>query len=338
MKEKGKMCGALLRWYRRAGRVLPWRGEGMDPYRVWLSEIMLQQTTVAAVIPYYERFVDRWGCVESLAAASAQDVLGMWAGLGYYARARNLHDCAREVVRRGGFPSTEKELLSLPGIGPYTAAAIAAIGFGRHAVVVDGNVKRVLSRVFAIETVLEETDFYKPASALTPKRGAGVYAQALMDLGATVCRPRTPSCEVCPWEGFCEARARGVPEQFPRRRPKGAKPLRRGLVFWIQRSDGAVLVCERPPTGLLGGMLGFPTSSWAAGSFPGLESCAPIQASWRHLGMVRHTFTHFHLELEVYGARVRTRRLDGEWIKDFQILPSLMRKVAQCAQNKDKST
>ena len=339
MKKKGKpapqMRAALLRWFGREGRKLPWRGT-RDPYKVWVSEIMLQQTTVAAVIPYYERFIKRWDCVENLAKASQAEVLGFWAGLGYYARARNLHRCAQDVAQKGKFPPNEQELKKLPGIGTYTAAAIAAISFGRHAVVIDTNVKRVLARVFAI-TSLQKTDFYTYAAALTPKKGAAKYAQALMDLGALVCRPKNPFCERCPWETFCEARY--SPQKFPRRLPKKPKLLRRGLVFWIQRPDNTVLVQRRPPAGLLGGMLGFPTSAWAK-NFKTLESCAPCKLRWRRLGTVRHTFTHFHLELEVYGARVRSKKLQhqlqhqlqGQWIKDFCALPSLMRKVAHCAE------
>jgi A/G-specific adenine glycosylase len=312
MRDRGPEAGVLLAWYDRMARPLPWRvrpaereaGMVPDPYRVWLSEVMLQQTTVAAAIPYFRRFIDRWPTVESLAAASDAEVMAAWAGLGYYARARNLLACARTVAASGGrFPATEEGLRALPGIGGYTAAAVAAIAFGRPAVVVDGNVERVMARVFALETPLPEA---KPllkshAARLTPDERPGDYAQAVMDLGATVCVPRRPACGVCPWVAACAGRAAGIAAALPAKRDKPAKPVRRGTVWLALRDDGAVLLERRPPRGLLGGMLGLPGTDWAEAGAAGEP---PLAASWQAAGAVRHTFTHFHLELAVEAARI----------------------------------
>jgi A/G-specific adenine glycosylase len=335
----------LLAWYDRHRRVLPWRakpGETADPYRVWLSEIMLQQTTVKAVAPYFARFLARWPDVQSLAAAPLDDVLRLWAGLGYYARARNLHACARAVVERGGFPRTESELLELPGIGRYTAAAVAAIAYDVKAVPVDGNVERVVTRLFAVEDELPgaKPDIHRHAQTLAPERRAGDFAQALMDLGATICTPAKPACALCPWMDTCAARRRGDPQSFPRKAPKREGRLRRGAAFVLVRADGCVLVRSRPPKGLLGGMTEVPTGAWgyefdhadALKDQPRLESAKP---RWRRLpGVVRHVFTHFPLELTVYAAEVPARTAaprDARWtpIADLpgEALPNVMRKV-----------
>jgi A/G-specific adenine glycosylase len=300
----------LLAWYDRMARPLPWRvrpaeraaGRLPDPYRVWLSEIMLQQTTVAAVLPYFAAFTSRWPSAAALAAASEAEVMAAWAGLGYYARARNLVACARTVAAAGGrFPDTEAGLRALPGIGPYTAAAIAAIAFDRKAVVVDGNVERVMARLFAVATPLPDA---KPvlrarAADLTPAERPGDYAQAVMDLGATVCVPRCPACGVCPWLRACVGRAAGIAPALPLKRDKAAKPIRRGTAWVALRADGAVLLEERPARGLLGGMLGLPGGGW-----DGAGAAAPFAADWRAAGSVRHTFTHFYLELTVEAARI----------------------------------
>ena len=334
---------ALLAWYDRHQRRLPWRaaaGEAADPYRVWLSEIMLQQTTVKAVAPYFGRFIARWPTVAALAAAPLEDVLKAWAGLGYYARARNLHACAGEVVTHHGgvFPANEDELRALPGIGPYTAAAIAAIAFGRRATAIDGNVERVVARLYAIGDVLQEVKprIRRLAQALTPARRSGDFAQALMDLGATLCTPRKPACALCPWSEPCVARQRGDPETFPRRAQKRHGELRKGAAFWITRRDGFLLVRTRPVNGLLGGMTEVPTSAWTR-DFDDRRALreAPLRASWRPLpGVVRHTFTHFPLELIVYAANVpggTQAPADTRWLAPGALadeaFPSLMRKV-----------
>ncbi len=334
----------LLAWYDRHRRAMPWRapaGERMAPYRVWLSEIMLQQTTVATVGAYFRRFVERWPTAEALAAAPLDEVLSAWAGLGYYARARNLHACAKAVVERhsGVFPEDEAALLALPGIGPYTAAAIRAIAFDYPASAVDGNVERVIARLYAIETPLPaaKEEMRARAAALVPNKRAGDYAQAMMDLGATVCVPRNPRCIICPLMETCLARKRDIAEELPRRAPKAEKPTRRGLAFVLLRKDGAILLRKRPPKGLLGGMDEVPSSDWREGGFMLAEALcqAPVNAKWRTLqGLVRHTFTHFHLELTVARACVSTK-VDGEWCSldrlDERALPTVMRKVIEHA-------
>jgi A/G-specific adenine glycosylase len=336
----------LLDWYDRHRRTLPWRapaGERAVPYLVWLSEIMLQQTTVATVGDYFHRFVKRWPTVEALAAAPIDEVLSAWAGLGYYARAHNLHACARAVQERHGgvFPCSEEELLALPGIGRYTAAAIRAIAFDEPASAVDGNVERVIARLFAIETPLPDAkaEINLQAAALVPAQRAGDYAQAMMDLGATVCTPRGPRCVICPLMAGCEARKRGVAEELPRRAAKALKPTRRGLAFVLTRKDGAVLLRKRPPRGLLGGMDEVPSSDWREGVLSVTEALkqAPVPARWKVLdGGVRHTFTHFHLELAVAHAAAATSGLarlapGSAWCTIDQMteraLPTVMRKV-----------
>jgi A/G-specific adenine glycosylase len=333
----------LLRWYDRHRRVLPWRakkGERADPYRVWLSEIMLQQTTVKAAAPYYARFLARFPTVAELAAAPLEDVLKLWAGLGYYARARNLHACAKAVVGRHSsmFPGSEEELRALPGIGAYTAAAIAAIAFDQPASPVDGNIERVIARLFAVE---EELPAAKPriralAESLTPQRRAGDFAQSMMDLGATICTPKKPACALCPWMASCDARERGDQESFPRKAEKKTGALRRGAAFVAVRADGFLLVRTRPEKGLLGGMTEVPTTEWLR-EFDDTTAlgAAPLKTRWRRtLGVVTHTFTHFPLELTVYAANApaRTAAPTGmRWIPLADVhgeaLPNVMRKV-----------
>jgi A/G-specific adenine glycosylase len=336
----------LLAWYDRHRRRLPWRaapGLRADPYGVWLSEIMLQQTTVAAVIPYYERFMTLWPRVEDLAAASLDDVLTAWAGLGYYARARNLHRAAVVVAAElgGRFPDTEAALLKLPGIGPYTAAAIAAIAFDRPARVVDGNVERVVARLFAVETPLPaaKAELRAHAEPLTPKRRPGDFAQAMMDLGATVCLPRTPKCSLCPLACHCAAEKKGIAARLPRRAPKAERPTRRAVAFWTARDGGTILLRRRPPKGLLGGMMEVPSTPWRAAPWREAEALAqaPIAAEWTELpGLVRHTFTHFHLELTVWAGRASDgQEAEGRWVRlddlGGEALPSVMRKVVRHA-------
>jgi A/G-specific adenine glycosylase len=331
-------AAALLAWYDRHARRLPWRAEGRavpDPYRVWLSEVMLQQTTVAAVKSYFETFTTRWPTVEALAAAPEADVMSAWAGLGYYARARNLIACARMVAEKGGrFPDDEEALRALPGIGRYTAAAVAAIAFGRRAVVIDGNVERVIARLFAIEEPLPDARprIAEHADAITPSGRPGDFAQAMMDLGATICTPRTPACAICPLMDGCAGHASGAPETYPRKRPKAAKPVRRGTMFWLE-SDGAVLLVRRPARGLLGGMRALPTGPWAAPD-PGLAE-APCDADWREIGAGRHVFTHFALDYRVVAARTMSRSNAGEWWPIAELdaagLPTLFARAAQLA-------
>jgi A/G-specific adenine glycosylase len=336
----------LLAWYDRHRRTLPWRappGARTEPYRVWLSEVMLQQTTVATVGDYFRRFVERWPTVEALAAAPLDDVLSAWAGLGYYARARNLHACAQAVVERHGgrFPADEESLAALPGIGDYTSAAIRAIAFDQSASAVDGNVERVIARLYAIETPLPDAkhEIRARAAKLVPQLRAGDYAQAMMDLGATVCTPRQPHCVLCPVMTGCQARKLGIADELPRRADKAAKPTRRGLAFVLARKDGAILLRKRPPRGLLGGMDEVPSTPWREGALMAEAALAeaPVPARWTILdGLVRHTFTHFHLELVVARATATTGRLaelapGTSWClldrMTERALPTVMRKV-----------
>lgn len=326
---------ALLAWYAAEKRTLPWRAVGedtLDPYRVWLSEIMLQQTTVAAVKPYFEAFTTRWPTVEALAAAEDGEVMQAWAGLGYYARARNLLACARAVAGAGGgFPDEEAELRKLPGIGAYTAAAIAAIAFGRHAVVVDGNVERVVSRLFAVEEALPTARprIHALTATITPSHDSGDFAQAMMDLGATICTPRRPRCLLCPLAAMCRARAEGRQEAFPVKAPKRARPRRRGYAYWLEH-DGHVLLVRRPARGLLGGMLALPTGPWAENVYSG--DGAPAPAMWRDAGTVEHVFTHFALDLGLLWAAAPERGQDGIWWPIDRIdeagLPTVFAKAA----------
>lgn len=313
------IAAQLLEWYDRHARRLPWRAppgsNATDPYRVWLSEVMLQQTQVASVIPYFEAFTARWPDFAALAAADDAELMAAWAGLGYYARARNLLACAREVARIGALPDTEAGLRALPGIGVYTAAAIAAIAFGRRAVVVDGNVERVVTRLFALDDPLPgaRAAIRALADSITPDLRAGDFAQAMMDLGATICTPRAPHCLACPLRTACRGHALGAPESYPRKSPKPARPERHGTMFWLER-DGTVLLVRRPARGLLGGMRALPTGPWAE-TPPGLDG-APVAANWRLLAeTVTHGFTHFHLTVALAAATIEGHAdgVDGEW-------------------------
>jgi A/G-specific adenine glycosylase len=336
----------LLAWYGHEARALPWRTAPVEPYRVWLSEIMLQQTTVKAVTPYFIAFVRRWPTLEALADASLDDVLAAWAGLGYYSRARNLHKCARILVERygGRLPQTESQLLALPGVGPYTGAAIAAIAFGARATPVDGNIERVIARLFAVQRSLPSAkpELRRLARALTPAERAGDFAQALMDLGATICTAKRPSCPVCPARGDCRARALGLETSLPARAKKRARPIRVGLAFLALRQDGRILLRRRPDTGLLGGMLEVPSTDWGKtlGSLKEALRAAPLRGNWRAVpGVVVHTFTHFRLEMQVYRARIERSGSSvpsvdpsrWQWLAlgdlDRVALPSLMRKI-----------
>jgi len=319
---------ALLRWFAVDKRRLPWRAEGKarpDPYRVWLSEIMLQQTTCAHAAPYFERFTTRWPTVGALAAAEEADVMAAWAGLGYYARARNLVACARTVANElgGRFPDSEEALRKLPGIGRYTAAAIAAIAFGRRAVVVDANVERVVARLFAVETPLPAAreEIYRLAGSITPDTEAGDFAQAMMDLSATICTPRSPECGRCPLALLCAARASGDPQAYPRKTAKAPRPRREGIAYWLEH-EGHVLLVRRPARGLLGGMLALPTDSEGA----------PAEARWSEAGSVDHVFTHFALTMKLLCADARERP-DGTWWPIERIgeagLPTLFARLAE---------
>jgi A/G-specific adenine glycosylase len=313
----------LLAWYDRNARDLPWRlppgvplpDDPAWPYRVWLSEVMLQQTTVAAVKPYFTKFTALWPTVEALAAAPEDEVMAAWAGLGYYSRARNLMKCARAVAERGGFPSTEAELRALPGLGDYTAAAVAAIAFGSRAVVVDANVERVVARLFAIEEPLPKARKAIRAAAgdITPEARAGDFAQAMMDLGSQTCTTRSPRCLLCPLAGACAARAAGDPERLPVKPAKKAVPERRGMAFWITRKGGAeVWLVTRPPEGMLGGMRALADDGWSARADG--SGAAPVDGAWTSLGAVRHGFTHASLTLEVRALETaETPPGEGQW-------------------------
>ena len=341
--DLSRLRAALLGWYDANARDLPWRvgpaeharGVRADPYRVWLSEVMLQQTTVPHATGYFLEFTRRWPTVLALAAAPEAEVMAAWAGLGYYARARNLIACARAVAQdhSGVFPDTEAGLLALPGVGAYTAAAVAAIAFDQPANVVDGNVERVAARLFALETPLPGA---KPAlkalaSQLATAERPGDWAQALMDLGATICRPRAPLCERCPVAFACAARAQGDPEAYPRKAAKAERPRRHGVAF-VLTCQGQVALQQRPPKGLLGGMLGLPTTDWRA-SPPGLAealAAAPIAADWRRLGPIEHVFTHFALTLEVWRAETAAPSPELIWRpidEAGQALPSVFLKA-----------
>lgn len=322
-----------------------------DPYRIWLSEVMLQQTTVAAVAPYYQTFLERWPTVDALAAAPLDEVLTAWAGLGYYARARNLHKCAIAVSRElgGRFPDSEAGLAALPGIGPYTAAAIAAIAFERPATPVDGNVERVVARLFAVATPLPKAkpELRARAESLTPVSRPGDFAQAMMDLGATVCLPKQPRCFACPLAARCTARAAGTAGELPRRAAKAPRPTRHGVAFWLVDDRGALLLRRRPERGLLGGMMELPSTPWHEAPWPAeaARAKAPTEAldgdGWTALpGLVRHTFTHFHLEMTVWAGRATGSssslcEAEARWVPldglADEALPSVMRKLVRHA-------
>lgn len=336
----------LLSWYDRHARTLPWRarpGVVPNPYHVWLSEVMLQQTTVATVGAYFARFLKKWPRIEDLAAAELDAVLTEWAGLGYYARARNLHKCAIRVAEEmdGRFPDTEDALRELPGIGRYTAAAIAAIAFDRPAAVMDGNIERVTTRLYSIETPLPDSKpaLYEHVAAMTPDHRPGDFAQAMMDLGATICTPGRPKCMLCPLTSICSGQT--IAETLPRKKPKKAKPIRRGAIFWIERQDGAVLLRRRPEKGLLGGMMEFPSTPWRTegeeGGIDQAELDLPVTVDAQAAGAIRHTFTHFHLDLTVFRARTIDAPAPTEcmWCDPVRLgdtaLPTVMKKVAKLA-------
>jgi A/G-specific adenine glycosylase len=335
---------ALLAWYDRHRRSLPWRagpGEPADPYHVWLSEIMLQQTTVTATIPYYLRFLARFPTLAALAAAPVEDVLAAWAGLGYYARARNLHACARTMVAAGGFPHDMDALRALPGIGDYTAAAIGAIAFGLPMVPVDGNVERVVSRLFA---VTQELPAAKPVlrqlaadlgSDPAARARPSDFAQALFDLGATICTPAAPGCALCPWMARCSGRLKGIAAELPRKAPKRVRPLRHGVHFWLTDLESNVLLRRRPPHGLLGGMVELPGTAWRDAAWDMAEALAhaPMPANWQVAGQVRHGFTHFELTIDLFAARVARIEATGFarpiGMLSHEALSSLMRKCVR---------
>ncbi|MGA0598931.1 A/G-specific adenine glycosylase [Enterovirga sp. CN4-39] len=345
--EAKPQAADLLCWYDRHRRDLPWRarpGETPDPYRVWLSEIMLQQTTVTAVRPYFAAFLQRFPTVEALAAAPSEAVMSAWAGLGYYSRARNLHACAQAVVGQhgGSFPDTEEGLRKLPGIGAYTAGAIAAIAFDRPAAAVDGNVERVVSRLFRVDEPMPaaKASIRALTQDLVPVDRPGDFAQALMDLGATICTPKRPACALCPWMRPCRARQAGLQESYPVKAPKREGVLRRGAAFVAVRPDGAILLRTRPPKGLLGGMAEVPTSEWRSDYDPAKAILdAPFEARWRRAaGVVRHVFTHFPLELSVFVGRAAAAAAAPEgmrWAGRDELaaepLPNVMKKVLALA-------
>ncbi len=345
MRDDQKLSQLLLAWYDRYARTMPWRigpserraGLRADPYAVWLSEVMLQQTTVAAVKDYFLKFTTAWPRVEDLAGAKDADVMAAWAGLGYYARARNLLKCARIVTDAygGAFPSTQAELIKLPGIGPYTSAAIAAIAFDEPAAVVDGNVERVMARLHNDATPLPKAKpiFTAYAKKLTPQKRPGDYAQAVMDLGATICTPRKPACGICPWREPCRARIAGTEGELPRKEPKKPKPTRRGIAYVARRADGTCLLETRPAKGLLGGMLGWPGTDWSEAPTP----APPLEADWITLNAeVRHTFTHFHLILTVQTAAVHADSTPDRGMFTQLTpneLPTVMRKVWDLARH-----
>ncbi len=336
------MRAALLRWYDDKGRRLPWRvrpedreaGILPDPYAVWLSEVMSQQTTLVHATPYWEKFLKAFPTVSELAAAERETVLSMWAGLGYYARARNLHKCANVVSTEFGgvFPTDEKTLLTLPGIGPYTAATIAAICANEPTNIVDGNVERVISRIFACEEALPRgrKTLRNLAGTLVRDNRPGDYGQALMDLGAIICTPKSPSCKSCPWAAWCQAYNSNRMTDFPKKVKKKAVPIRYGYAY-VLTSGPYFLVEQRPDEGLLGGMLGVPTSEW--GRKPQDHSGAPLKRNWELCGSVEHIFSHFRLRLDVFTAELK-QRCDGDWARDTGGLPSVFAKVVDQAIKK----
>ncbi len=336
------VAAPLLAWYDRHHRSLPWRSPPgrppPEPYRVWLSEIMLQQTTVPAVVPYFAKFLQRWPSVHDLAAAPVEDVMEAWAGLGYYARARNLHKCAIAISEKlgGVFPDSEAGLLELPGIGAYTAAAIAAIAFEQPAAVLDGNVERVLARLYAVQTPLPQAkpELRNLAAAVTPQARPGDFAQGMMDLGATLCTPKTPACALCPLQAMCAARQQGIAAELPRKAAKAARPVRHTMAFLLQRADGAILLRRRPPEGLLGGMLEVPSAPWRDAPWPAQAALehAPLPLAWQPLaGAAEHVFTHFTLKIAALHGQIsdaKAARLDGLWQQPQEAaLPTVMKKM-----------
>jgi A/G-specific adenine glycosylase len=356
--RQAALLTALDKWYRRHARELPWRigpgardaGEKPDPYLVWLSEVMLQQTTIPHAAPYFERFRKRWPNVNRLAKASWEDVSAAWAGLGYYSRARNLHACAEVVSDAGGFPQDAAALRKLPGIGPYTANAIASIAFDERIAPVDGNIERVVSRLWAIGSDGTEAGWRKSKSeigartqalfdALSFKQRPGDLAQSLMDLGATVCTPTKPNCAVCPIARMCAALSEGAPERYPVKPEKKDRPVRYGSAFVLMLGDRVLLV-RRPPSGLLGGMMMPPTSEWREKKPADPHSAAPAKAQWSHVGEVRHVFTHFALKLDVFRADAPAKaKPPGEWLSAdaaLAALPTVGRKAVALALGASK--
>ncbi|MEM9784239.1 MAG: A/G-specific adenine glycosylase [Pseudomonadota bacterium] len=338
-QDPGAVAPRLLAWYDRHARAMPWRvgpgkkatGTRPDPYRTWLSEVMLQQTTVATVTPRFQAFVDRWPTVQALARAPREDVLAEWAGLGYYARARNLHACARAVAEDHGgrFPDTEDGLRSLPGVGAYTAAAVAAIAFDRRSTVVDGNVERVVARLFAVTDPMPGV---KPrlaalAATMTPDRRPGDFAQAMMDLGATVCTPRRANCTVCPLIDLCAGRADGIAETLPVKAKKAQKQLRHGIAYAGFDARGRIGTVIRPETGLLAGMRALPTTEWGTAPSPS----PPFAAQWSEAGAITHVFTHFRLELTVMRADVATLAAPMTVEAARRAMPTVFRKALERA-------
>lgn len=341
--EVGKIRAAVLAWYDAERRDLPWRaapGAASDSYAVWMSEIMLQQTTVATVKGYFETFMTRWPKVSDLAAAELDDVLVAWQGLGYYARARNLHKCARVVANEygGDFPGTVEDLLKLPGIGPYTASAIGAIAFNQSTVPVDGNIERVVSRLCNIRTPLPgaKSEIQAASSMFADQSRPGDFAQAMMDLGATICTPKSPKCMLCPIQKYCQGREHGDPAVLPVKPTKKVRPERRAAVFWLENKEGAVLLRRRPESGLLGGMMEFPSTEWREGDWPTTQerdAAEPVSADWTSLpDEAVHVFTHFRFRMQVFvGKTDRIENVEGVWVRpeDFarQALPTVMKKV-----------
>lgn len=348
---------SMLRWYDQHARSLPWRARPgssiVSPYHVWLSEIMLQQTTVATVGPYFEKFINLWPQIEDLAQAPLEDILRAWAGLGYYTRARNLHACAQKIMthHQGVFPETEEALLHLPGIGPYTAAAIRAIAFQKRAIVIDGNIERVVSRLFAIDTPLPQAkkEIHRATDEITPRERIGDFVQSLMDLGASICTPRNPLCSLCPLNTYCKAYQQLIPTHFPVKPPKAKRPLRFGLCFYIRRDDGYILTHRRPLKGLLGGMVGLPGTEWLDHP-PSAEMALSYLHHFLNLpphlplipiaGHVKHVFTHFELFLSFSILHVPAPTptiCNHQWIEeellDKEALPSVMKKSVKHIRN-----
>lgn len=340
MKKSSLIFQSILDWYDQYKRQLPWRSDAPNPYHIWLSEIMLQQTTVPTVIPYFLRFIEKWPTLEALACASLDSILVEWQGLGYYSRARNLHKCAQYIQTnlKGHFPQSATMLQSLPGIGSYTSAAIASIAFNQPTAVVDGNIVRVLSRLYAIETPYpaSKSQILEIATQLTPTHRPGDYAQALMDLGAMICKPQNPRCTLCPLLNQCEAYRQDAPSRYPIKEPKEEKPIRYTTAFLIQNQDEQIFLRRRNEKGLLGGMMEVPTGSWETKEKPFNESLSHALLSsllppFHLMGEIRHTFTHFHLKVKIFKTVVHHASLQGAWIHErdlhTQALPTLMKKI-----------
>jgi A/G-specific adenine glycosylase len=343
-----KQHDALLEWYDSEGRNLPWRAKSIhesNPYHVWLSEIMLQQTTVATVIPYFLEFIRRWPTFQELSEACIDDILHAWQGLGYYARARNLHFCAKKLVLdyKGKFPETSEELIKLPGIGPYTAKAISAIAFNEQVLPIDGNIARILSRIYAILVPLPEgmSEIQKAANAFTPQIRPGDVAQAMMDLGATICKPKAPLCGRCPFQLTCKSYALGIAAELPLKNKKRARPQKYTVAYILKREDGAILLKRRPEKGLLGGMMGVSTSEWQFKKLKeaDIEKEAPFVTKWKSLKkVISHSFTHFDLEIMVCCGNIcykKAETLDGDWVLPHHLssyaLPKLFKKIIEAS-------